>query len=354
MKDMKKLRVGVILGGISSEREVSLNSGRNVHDNLDREAFEPIPIFMDGEGRLWNIPWQLISQNTTTDITERLEKEARRISYEGLKGEIDFAFISLHGKYGEDGCLQGLLELLRIPYTGPGVLASALGMDKHIQQMILRAGGIDVPESSLIREETWRNDRDGVAKALRDRFGFPLFTKPPREGSSIGVTLVRDEASLTRGIEEALKWDRAVLVEEFLNGTEFSSIILEEEGEPQALEVTEITPQSDYFTYDDKYMPGRCRKFTPPKNIPPDAIAAIKQEAVRAFKVLGFRSYGRIDGFYLKDGRILITDPNSASGMAPSSFFFEQAACRGMLPAMIISRLIENARIIHREKNGPL
>jgi D-alanine-D-alanine ligase len=354
MDNMKKFRVGVILGGMSSEREVSLNSGRNVHDNLDREAFDPRAIFMDGRGQLWNIPWQLVSQNTTTDITERLEKEARRIPYEGLREEIDFAFISLHGKYGEDGCLQGLLELLGIPYTGPGVLASALGMDKHIQQMILRAAGIGVPESSLIREEAWRSDRDRAAKALCDRFGFPMFTKPPREGSSIGVTLVRDEASLARGIEEALRWDRAVLVEEFLNGTEFSSIILEEGGEPQALEVTEITPQSDYFTYDDKYMPGRCRKFTPPKNIPPDAVAAIKQEAVRAFKALGFRSYGRIDGFYLTDGRILITDPNSASGMAPSSFFFEQAACQGMLPAMIISRLIENALIIHREKKGPL
>lgn len=354
MSDMKRLRVGVILGGMSSEREVSLNSGRNVHDNLDREAYDPKAVFMDDRGRLWHIPWQLISQNTTTDISERLEQEARRIPYEALKEEIDFAFISLHGKYGEDGCLQGLLELLRIPYTGPGVLASALGMDKHIQQMILRAGGIGVPESILVRGEMWRGDPNGTITTLRERFGFPMFTKPPREGSSIGVTLVRDEASLARGIEEALRWDRSVLVEEFLNGTEFSSIILEEDGRPQALEVTEITPQSDYFTYDDKYMPGRCRKFTPPKNIPRNAVEAIKKEAVRAFQALGFRSYGRIDGFYLTDGRILITDPNSASGMAPSSFFFEQAACQGMLPSMIIGRLIENAMIIHREKNGPL
>ena len=351
---MDKLRVGVILGGMSSEREVSLNSGRNVYDNLDREAFDPKAVFMDGRGRLWVIPWQLISQNTTTDITERLEKEAWRISYEGLKEEIDFAFISLHGKFGEDGCLQGLLELLGIPYTGPGVLASALGMDKHIQQLILRAAGIGVPESVLVREETWLNEREKVRNALFERFRFPLFTKPPREGSSIGVTLVRDETSLVQGIEEALKWDRTVLVEEFLDGTEFSSIILEEDGEPCALEVTEITPQSDYFTYDDKYMPGRCRKFTPPKNIPPDAAAAIKKEAVRAFRALGFRSYGRIDGFYMKDGRILITDPNSSSGMAPSSFFFEQAACAGMLPSMIIGRLIENALVIHNQKNGPL
>jgi D-alanine-D-alanine ligase len=351
---MDKLRVGVILGGMSSEREVSLNSGRNVFDNLDREMYDPKAVFMDGRGGLWVIPWQLISQNTTTDITERLEKEARRISYEEIKEEIDFAFISLHGKFGEDGCLQGLLELLGIPYTGPGVLASALGMDKHIQQRILQAAGIGVPESVLVREEDWRNDREGVTKLLMNRFDLPCFTKPPREGSSIGVTLVRDDASLVSGIEEALKWDRSVLVEEFLDGTEFSAIILEEDGEPHALELTEIYPQSDYFTYDDKYMPGRCRKFTPPKNIAPDIVEAIKQEAVRAFRALGFRSYGRIDGFYLKDGRIFITDPNSSSGMAPSSFFFEQAACSGMLPAMIISRLIENALVIHRGKNGPL
>jgi D-alanine-D-alanine ligase len=351
---MNKLRVGVILGGISSEREVSLNSGRNVHDNLDREAYAPVPVFMDGEGRLWVIPWQLVSQNTTTDITERLEEEARRISYEGLKEEIDFAFLSLHGKFGEDGCMQGLLELLGIPYTGPGVLASALGMDKHIQQRILQAAGIGVPESLLVRETEWRNDREGVIRSLLARFNLPVFTKPPREGSSIGVTLVRDEESIADGIEEALKWDRAVLVEEFLDGIEFSSIILEEDGELRALEVTEITPQSDYFTYDDKYMPGRCRKFTPPRNIPPNVVEAIKQEAVRAFRALGFRSYGRIDGFHLKDGRILITDPNSSSGMAPSSFFFEQAACAGMLPSMILGRLIENALVIHRGKHGPL
>ena len=354
MEDMKKLRVGVILGGISSEREVSLNSGRNVHDNLDREAYAPVPIFMDGEGRLWVIPWQLVSQNTTTDITERLDKEARRISYEGLKAEIDFAFLSLHGKFGEDGCTQGLLELLGIPYTGPGVLASALGMDKHIQQRILQAAGIGVPESLLVRETEWRNDREGVIRMLRSRFTFPVFTKPPREGSSIGVTLVRNAESIADGIEEALKWDRAVLVEEFIDGIEFSSIVLEEEGEINPLDVTEITPQSDYFTYDDKYMPGRCRKFTPPRNIPPPVVEAIKHEAIRAFRALGFRSYGRIDGFYLPDGRILITDPNSSSGMAPSSFFFEQAACAGMLPSMILSRLIENALVIHRGKHGPL
>ncbi len=130
-------------------------------------------------GRLWVIPWQLISQNTTTDITERLETEARRISYEGLKEEIDFAFLSLHGKFGEDGCMQGLLELLGIPYTGPGVLASALGMDKHIQQRILQAAGIGVPESVLIHEAEWRNDREGVIRSLFARFKPPCLYEAP-------------------------------------------------------------------------------------------------------------------------------------------------------------------------------
>ncbi len=351
---MKPLRVGIILGGMSSEREVSLNSGRNVYDNLNRELYTGIPIFMDAGGRLWIIPWQLVSQNTTMDISDHLEDTARRISYENLKTEIDFAFISLHGKYGDDGCIQGLLELLRIPYTGPGVLASALGMDKYLQQKILQAEGIDVPRSMVIRAWTWQENPEAIKQEILDQFSFPCFTKPTREGSSVGVTRVNDPDSLEQGLTEALKWDNAVLVEEYLEGIEFSAIVLEEDGQAKALELTEIYPQSAYYTYDDKYMPGRCRKFTPPKNIPGDKADQIKQYVLRAYRALGFRSYGRIDGFYLNDGRILITDPNSSSGMAPSSFFFEQAASAGLLPAMIISTLIQNALIIHQEKHGPL
>ncbi len=351
---MKKLRVGIIFGGMSSEREVSLNSGRNVYDNIDREFYEPCAIFMDGQGCLWILPWQLISQNTTIDISEHLEQQAKRVAYESLKDSVDFVFLALHGKYGDDGCIQGVLELLGIPYTGPGILASALGMDKIIQQKILAAEGIGVPRSDEVTAYEWQKDREGVVKRLTEKFEFPFVTKPCREGSSVGVTIVREAGSLGQGISEALKWDNVVLVEEFLDGVEFSSIILEEGGEAFPLSLTEIYPQSEFYTYDDKYMPGRCRKFTPPKNLPGDVVEKIKKEAVRAFKALGFRCYGRIDGFVLKDGRVLITDPNSSSGMAPSSFFFEQAAEQGMLPAMIISKLIGIALQIHREKKGPL
>jgi len=351
---MNKLRVGIILGGMSSEREVSLNSGRNVYDNLDPEYYVGVPLFMDGDGGLWEIPWQMVSQNTTVDIAERLASEARRMPYEALKENIDFAFISLHGKYGDDGCIQGLLELLGIPYTGPGVLASALGMDKHIQQKILAAAGVNVPKSTVVYEDEWLRAPEQVQKKLRENFALPFFVKPVREGSSVGVGKIQDMADLDGSIKEALRWDRAVLIEEFLEGIEFSCIVLERDGEIAPLDLTEIYPQSAFYTYDDKYMPGRCRKFTPPKNIPRETAEIIKAEATRAFEVLGFRSYGRIDGFYLKDGRIFITDPNSSSGMAPSSFFFEQAASAGMLPSMMISTLIQNALAIHKGKRGPL
>ncbi|MBN2397254.1 MAG: D-alanine--D-alanine ligase [Deltaproteobacteria bacterium] len=351
---MNTVRVGIILGGMSSEKEVSLNSGRNVYDNLDRERYEPVPIFMDGEGRLWIIPWQLVSQNTTADIADHLAKEARRIPYEELRDEIDFAFISLHGKYGDDGCIQGLLEILGIPYTGPGVLASALGMDKDVQQKILKAAGIDVPESMTVGEEEWLRDREAAVKRITDTFAVPFVVKPIREGSSMGVTIVRDPKMLEEAMAAAFAWDRTAMIEEYLEGTEFSCIVLEREDGPGILGVTEIHPQSDFYSYDDKYMPGRCSKFTPPRNIPADVVDRIRERVVDAFRTLGFRSYGRIDGFVLAGGRVLITDPNSSSGMAPSSFFFEQAAEAGMLPPMILSELIDISLRVHGEKRGPL
>ena len=351
---MARIRVGIILGGLSSEKEVSLNSGRNVFDNLDRERYEPVPVFMNSDGALWIIPWQLVSQNTTADIADRLEREAGRVAYEDLGREIDFAFIALHGKYGDDGCIQGLLEMLRIPYTGSGVLASALGMDKFMQQKLLEASGIAVPRSLVVKECEWRQHPGAVRDRIAARFSLPFVTKPTREGSSVGVTIVGDPALLDDALEKAFAWDTSALVEEYLDGTEFSCIILERHGVPEVLGVTEIHPQDIFYTYDDKYMPGRCRKFTPPRTIPGDAVAQIRREVVRAYRALGFRSYGRIDGFVLTDGRVLVTDPNSSSGMAPSSFFFEQAAEAGMLPSMIAGELIEGAIAIHKSKKGPL
>ncbi len=349
-----KIKVGVFFGGVSSEREVSLNSGRNVYDNLDRDTYEPIPFFVDNKMGLWILPWQLVSQNTTMDIVERLASEAKRVSYEEIPDMIDFAFLTLHGKYGEDGCFQGLMELLGLPYSGSGVLGSALGMDKYRQQQFLKASGLKVPTSIMVTQEDWETKTEEVQKKIAAALTYPLFVKPTREGSSIGVNKVKDEEALPQEMAKALTWDEAVLVEEYLDGIEFSCIIIEEDGLARSLDVTEIHPQGTFYDYDDKYMPGRCRKFTPPKHIPAEGVQKIKADALRAFHALEFRSYGRIDGFFMKDGRVLITDPNSSSGMAPSSFFFEQAAGAGFYPGAILSIIIEEARKIHRRKKGPL
>ena len=292
------------------------------------------------------------NSNSTGLVVNEVTELAFRITPVSLKRINSTPSIKMLG--GDDGCIQGLLELLGIPYTGPGILASAVGMDKHMQQILLKAEGLGVPDSIVIHEKEWMENKEDVKGRIAKHFTFPVFTKPTREGSSVGVTGVKDEASLERGIEDALKYDNAILVEEYLQGIEFSCIVLEEDGEARPLDLTEIYPQSEYYTYDDKYMPGRCRKFTPPKNIPADVVKEIKAEVLKAYQALGFRSYGRIDGFLTKDGRILITDPNSSSGMAPSSFFFEQAAAMGMLPTTVISKLIQNAVEIHQEKKGPL
>lgn len=353
-------RVGVILGGRSSEREVSLASGRQVVYNLDRARFEAIPLFMDGKGRLWRLPARLVVQNTCADVEARLAADAERVPLEALPGMIDIAFIALHGKYGDDGCIQGALELAGVPYTGSGVLAAALSLDKPMAHRLLAAHGFDVPREVVVAAGDWAADRDGCVARIAAEVGAPLVVLPVREGSSIGVGVVADiedvdpKGGVTAAIDEALRWDTAALVEEFLDGLEFSVIVLGAPGGgAEALLPTETVSPNPFMTYDDKYMPGRSQKITPAR-VDADTLARIRREAERLFVAFGFKGYARLDGFLMPDGRLLFTDPNSTSGMAPSSFMFHQAAEAGLTAGMVIERIIELAAADHRAKRGPL
>lgn len=391
----ERLRVGVLLGGRSSEREVSLSSGRQVYQNLDRSAYAPVAIFMDSAGRLWRIPDKLVIQNTCPDIEARLEAEptAERIAYDDLPGLVDVVFNGLHGKYGDDGCIQGALEILDIPYTGSGVLGCALSLDKPMAHAVLAEAGFDVPRELVITARAWdadpaaciaraaeigprvsaRSVGDGASERTldgrreRDRVdpldgGAPpvaptrLVVLPAREGSSVGVGVVDDVEDLPAAIEAAFRWDDRVLVEEYLEGMEFSIIVLaaaDEGGEPEALLPTEIVTQNPFMTYDDKYMPGRSQKITPAR-VDQAAIRRIQDEACRVYRALSFRGYARLDGFLMPDGRLLFTDPNSTSGMSPSSFMFHQAAEAGMSAAMVVDRIVRAAIRDHAAKRGPL
>lgn len=352
MTTIDRPRVGVLLGGRSSEREVSLASGRQVYYNLDRAKYERVALFMDQAGRLWRLPEKLVIQNTCPDIEARLEADAERIWLEDLPRHVDIIFNALHGKYGDDGCIQGALELLDLPYTGSGVLACALSLDKPVAHRLLAAAGFAVPREVVVREAEWVADPGGCTARVVAELGLPVVVLPAREGSSVGVTVVEQAADLAAAIEAAFRWDNRALVEEYLDGMEFS-IILVGNDELTAFLPTETTTENLFMTYDDKYMPGRSQKITPAR-LELQVIARIQGEAERVYRSLGFRGYARLDGFTLGDGRILFTDPNSTSGMAPSSFMFHQAAEAGLTAMALIDRILTLAREAHAAKRGPL
>jgi D-alanine-D-alanine ligase len=341
-----------MFGGRSSEREASLASGRQVYYSLDRSKYQGVPLFMDIHGYLWHLPEKLVLQNTTSDVVSRLENDATRVSFEDLKDMIDVAFIALHGKYGDDGSIQGMLELLDIPYTGSGVLACAVSMHKPTAHQLLKAAGMDVPREVVVTEREWQADAESVRQTVAQAVGMPCVVLPTREGSSFGVSVVQQLEELPAALEGAFEWDTAALVEEFLDGMEFSVIILGND-ELQPLIPTEVVTPNAYMTYNDKYMPGRSQKITPAR-VSADVLERIQQHAMQAHRALGFTGYSRIDGFLLPDGRIFLTDPNPTSGMSPSSFMFHQAADAGMTPIAIVDRIITLALEAHERKRGPL
>ncbi len=349
---MSVMRVGVILGGISAEREASLASGRQVCVHLNPQKYSAVPLFMDLDGRLWHIPHKLLIQNTTADILGRLEGESTRVGYEELPSLIDFAFIALHGKYGDDGCVQGVLELLSIPYTGSGVQASAVCMDKYMAHRLLRQAGVEVARELLVEDLDWDEDPEGVRHQIMETVGLPCVIKPDREGSSIGVSVVSEESEIDEALREAFSWDNLALVEERLEGMEFSCIVLGND-DLQAMVPTETATTNEYLTYEDKYMPGQSQKITPAR-VSKEVLEKIQREVVKAYRALGMANYGRIDGFLVDGSRVLITDPNTSSGMNPSSFLFHQAADIGLNPMMLFDRMIELAVEAHAAKKGPL
>jgi D-alanine-D-alanine ligase len=348
---LKKLRVGVILGGMSSEREISLESGRNIYFNLNPEKYEGIPIFLDQEGHFWQIPLQLLVQNTTVDISERLDREGTAIAYEGLKSVADFLYIGLHGKYGEDGCLQGLLELVGVPYSGCGVMASAIGMDKHVQRKLLSTAGLKVPKYLALSEREWAEEEEEITARVEESLGYPCVVKPTREGCSTGLSVVRTVEGLGPALENAFLWDTTALVEEGLVGTEITCAVVGNR-EWMALPPTETVRRGDYLTVEEKFLPGEGQNITPAR-LPQETIEKVQDVMVQAYRALGLKVYARMDGFVV-DGEVIVTESNTLPGMTPSTCIFHQAAEAGLTPMEFIDRIIELSLEAHAHKKGPL
>lgn len=344
------LKVGVLMGGMSIEREVSFNSGRTICDHLDTQLFHVVPLFQTADGILYILPWTFLYRGKISDFQSRLESQAQQVSWDELSSFVDFIYIAVHGKYGEDGKLQAMLELLKIPYLGSKMFASALGMDKYIHNEYLSAHGIEVPKGFCLSvSEIKKFDDQFIDQKLQQhKLEFPLIVKPHNEGSSFGVFVVKSRQDLQKFIQAACfisgKKGQAVIVEEKIIGMEFTCIIITDNqtGKLIALPPTEVlmSKGADIFDYQQKYMPGAVHEKTP-ASCGNELIKKIQDVCIRAMQALNFTNLSRIDGFLTPDHRVVIIDSNPLSGMGPATFLFRQAAEINIGHTELINHLIK-------------
>lgn len=334
------------MGGISSERDISLSTGRQILESLDSDKYEAFGVdaaLLPGSSRtvLRGADEEI---STVAEAREALVKSNKLVSVErivstdsGLRPDV--VFIALHGKFGEDGTIQGMLDLLGIPYTGSGVLASALAMDKSMAKKILAADGIPVPESVdfTIRSGNW--NRADVADRVA-RMGYPVMVKPSRQGSTIGMTKVNGPDTLNSAIEEAAAYDEQIVVERYVTGTELTVGVIGND-EPIALPVIEIVPVHEFYDYESKYAPGGSEHIIPARIT--DAQTAQAQDiALRAFRSLGCRGMARVDLMLGPDG-MCVLEVNTIPGMTPTSLLPEAAKAAGISFGRLLDMLIEFA-----------
>lgn len=352
-----KLRIGVFMGGRSIEREVSFNSGRTICDHLDTQRYIIIPLFQTEAGTLYVLPNHFLHRGKIADFAHRLNHEAKKITWDTLKKTVDFVYLAVHGRYAEDGTIQGMLEVLKIPYLGTKVLGSALGMDKIVQKAVMAGNGIDVARGfHLTANEVETIKQEPLDDLLKKHnLIFPVIVKPVHEGSSLGISVIHTLDELLPAIVKASTVDtrrkQAVLVEEKLEGMEFVCVSLEKvrnidgviHREWFTFPITEVVIEqgTNLFDYEQKYMPGKALKITPARCSSEDQ-DKIAQACLATTRLLHFSTISRIDGFLTKDGRAVIIDPNTLTGMSPSTFLFHQAAEVGMSHTDLINFLIEN------------
>ena len=349
---MNKLRVGVLMGGKSVEHEVSFNSGRTVCDHLDSARYTIIPVYQTKKGSLYILPWHFLHRGKTNDFINRLEKEAQSVSWDDFKELVEFMYLAVHGRYAEDGTLQGFLEVLGIPYLGAGVFASALCMDKAVQKNILKNAGIAVPKGITIYPHQLKAlsaNQDNLTQMLVSAgLEAPFIVKPSGEGSSIGVSIVHDQKDLLPSIVSASSISgthlQPILIEEKITGMEFSCIVINDYMSNTLIpmpptEISQADP-NQIFDYEQKYMPGKALEHTPPRCGQLE-IKKIQETCVAVTTLLEVKTVSRVDGFLTADGTVIIFEANTLTGMAPTSFLFREAAELGMSHTRLINHLIK-------------
>ncbi len=366
----KKLRVGIIFGGRSGEHEVSVRSARSVIEAIDKEKYEVIPIAITKQGN-WLGPAasvQLLPAETQHLLSQAKFKDDRRDvallgdpSRNGLvrleegaqaAEQLDVIFPVLHGTYGEDGTLQGLLEMAAIPFVGCGTLASACGMDKVTMKALFREANLPICRHTWLLRTDWENDRNKISRRIAREIGYPCFVKPANLGSSVGVSKATDKASLADAIDLAARYDRKIMVEEMVDGRELECAVIGND-EPRASLPGEYVIHEEsarFLDYTQKYASTGHVEFIVPARISPAVIKQIQKMAVIAYKAIDAAGLSRVDFFLQKDGKLLVNEINTLPGLTDVSGFPKMWEATGESFTRVIDQLIQFAIERSRER----
>jgi D-alanine-D-alanine ligase len=362
---MSRLRVGIVAGGRSAEHEVSVASAESVLRAIDRKRYEPYLIYIDRDGG-WRLPEgpaeelgerslaRVLGAETPGQHMERLRLGdanqpavlvpddaglQARSALRSLADAIDVAFLVVHGPYGEDGTLQGFLELAGIPYTGAGVLASAVAMDKVVFKDLMRGHGLPVLDYTSFHRSTWRSEPEHALRQVAARIGEASVVKPARLGSSVGMTLVHAVGELPAALHEAFRWDSKAIVEAYLPGARELECGVLGNDEPTVFEPGEVVSTHEYYDYESKYVPGLA-EVIPRAAIEPDMAARLKELALAAYRAVDAAGMARVD-FLASGGDVYISEMNTLPGFTATSMYPKQAHLAGLAFAELIGRLIE-------------
>lgn len=370
---VKKLRVGVIFGGRSGEHEVSVRSARAVIDALDPRKYEVVPVGITKEGKWLSSAEasRLLPEETKRLLTDEVISEERQPSaligdlssnslvaeskdYERNQAQpLDVVFPVLHGTYGEDGTIQGWLEMVGIPYVGCGVLASSCGMDKVTMKALFKEAGLPICRHIWFLRKTWEHDRQAILRRTVRELGFPCFVKPANLGSSVGVSRATDKASLERAIELAARYDRKVIIEEGLDAREIECAVMGNEAPEASLpgEYVVRDKAAAFLDYTEKYSNTGHVEFIVPAPLSKAVIRRIQQMATRAFQAVDGTGLARVDFFLRRDtNELLINELNTMPGLTDVSGYPKMWAASGIPFPQVIDRLIQLALEYHQEK----
>ncbi len=359
--EARKLRVGVVFGGRSTEHEVSLLSAQSIIGALDPARFEIVLIGIEKSGQwaLCDRAGYLIhaddpdrirlhaAEGQVAVIPGDQERRMANLTRGGLEGPLDVIFPVLHGPYGEDGTMQGLLKLANIPCVGAGVLGSAVGMDKDVAKRLLRDAGVPIADFLAV---TGRDADRLTFDEATARLGAPLFVKPANAGSSVGVSKVRTADEFAQALADALQFDRKVIVEEFVEGRELECAVLGND-DPQASCIGEIIPTHDFYSYEAKYLDEHGALLRIPAELDDATAARAQALAVRVFQTLCCEGMARVDFFLRPDGELVVNEINTIPGFTRISMYPKLWEASGLPYGALVERLIGLALERHAQEN---